>query len=132
MNLNTRQEAFISEYLVNGFNATRAATTVGYSARTAQEQGARLLSNVIIQKKIQTFREEMEKKTTLTLESLLIRIQKLADSSKKDSDKLKALDMLMKHLGGYTTVNDIIDRMDETELEKLTQKLLAQMKQKAQ
>jgi phage terminase small subunit len=44
--------------------------------------------------------------------------------------KLTALDMLMKHLGGYVTVQDLIDRLDEETLEKLTKKLLSQMKPK--
>jgi len=47
-----RQERFIEEYLVD-MNATRAASRAGYSARTANEQGARLLANGSVASAIQ-------------------------------------------------------------------------------
>jgi len=47
-----RQERFIEEYLVD-INATRAASRAGYSARTANEQGARLLANGSVASAIQ-------------------------------------------------------------------------------
>jgi phage terminase small subunit len=40
-----RQQRFLDEYLVD-LNATQAAIRAGYSTRTANEQGARLLANV--------------------------------------------------------------------------------------
>lgn len=42
-----KQEAFVREYLID-LNATQAAIRAGYSAKTAQEQGSRLLSNVMV------------------------------------------------------------------------------------
>lgn len=57
--LTARQSAFVTEYLVD-LNATQAAIRVGYSARTAQEQAARLLGNAIVAAAIQ---REMEKRT---------------------------------------------------------------------
>lgn len=47
MGLTHKQARFVAEYLIDG-NATRAASAAGYSARTAQEQGSRLLSNVMV------------------------------------------------------------------------------------
>lgn len=44
----TKQRAFIEHYLTC-WNATEAARRAGYSAKTAQEQGSRLLSNVIVE-----------------------------------------------------------------------------------
>jgi phage terminase small subunit len=46
-----RQQVFIEHYLIC-WNATEAARRAGYSPQTAQEQGSRLLSNVIIQNSI--------------------------------------------------------------------------------
>lgn len=43
--------------------------------------------------------------------------------------KLSAIDQLMKHLGGYVTVQDLIDRMSDTELDRLTERLLTKVKQ---
>lgn len=40
---------FAEAYVANGFNATKAAVTAGYSEKTAYSQGSRLLKNVEIQ-----------------------------------------------------------------------------------
>lgn len=45
--LSLKQNAFVDAYLLS-FNATQAAIKAGYSEKTAQEQGSRLLSNVIV------------------------------------------------------------------------------------
>lgn len=46
-NLTPKQQRFVAEYLVD-LNATKAAERAGYSAKTARQQGARLLSNAAI------------------------------------------------------------------------------------
>lgn len=51
--LSTKQLAFVAAYLENGFNATQAALKAGYSARTADQQGSRLLKNVKVAAAIQ-------------------------------------------------------------------------------
>lgn len=48
MPLTPKQQSFVDEYLID-LNATQAAIRAGYSAKTAQEQSSRLLSNVMIQ-----------------------------------------------------------------------------------
>jgi len=45
--LTPKQQAFVREYLID-LNGTQGAIRAGYSAKTAQEQSSRLLSNVII------------------------------------------------------------------------------------
>ena len=44
-----RRQAFVQAYIANGHNAKKAAIAAGYSEATAQEQGSRLLSNVMVQ-----------------------------------------------------------------------------------
>jgi phage terminase small subunit len=51
-NLTSKQEAFVREYAIDK-NATQAAIRAGYSEKTAQEQGSRLLSNVMVVKAIE-------------------------------------------------------------------------------
>ena len=46
--LTPKQRAFVEHYLACGFNATEAAKRAGYSEKTANEQGSRLLANVSI------------------------------------------------------------------------------------
>lgn len=43
--LTAKQQRFVDEYLID-LNATRAAREAGYSAKTAEQQGSRLLRNV--------------------------------------------------------------------------------------
>jgi phage terminase small subunit len=38
--------------------------------------------------------------------------------------KLSALDMIMRHVGGYATVQDLVDKMDDQQKEELLQQLL--------
>jgi phage terminase small subunit len=51
MALTDKQKMFCREYLID-LNATQAAIRAGYSAKTANEQGARLLANVSVQIRI--------------------------------------------------------------------------------
>ena len=46
--MTAKQERFVEEYLID-LNATQAAIRAGYSPKTANEQGARLLAKVSIQ-----------------------------------------------------------------------------------
>ena len=48
MPLNNKQRAFVEHYLTC-WNATEAARRAGYSVKTANEQGSRLLANVSVQ-----------------------------------------------------------------------------------
>ncbi len=42
--MTTKQQAFVEAYLANGFNATRAAITAGYSEKTARSIGCENLT----------------------------------------------------------------------------------------
>ena len=50
--MTAKQQAFVREYLID-FNATAAAKRAGYSPRTADSSGPRLLGNVGIQVALQ-------------------------------------------------------------------------------
>lgn len=58
--LTIKQQRFADEYLID-LNATQAAIRAGYSKKTANEQGARLLVNVSVKKYIDTRMAEKEK-----------------------------------------------------------------------
>lgn len=42
--------------------------------------------------------------------------------------KLQAIDMLMKHTGGYVTANELIDRLPEDRLNQLVEEILEKLK----
>jgi len=59
-NLTAKQQRFCDEYLVD-LNATQAAIRAGYSKKTANEQGSRLLTNVSVKEYIDKRMAEKEK-----------------------------------------------------------------------
>lgn len=65
-----KQDAFCREYIVD-LNATQAAIRAGYSEKTAQEQSSRLLSNVIIQAKVQELIDVRSKRLELSADFVI-------------------------------------------------------------
>mgnify|MGYP003803577687 FL=1 len=70
---------FVDEYLID-LNATQAAIRAGYSAKTAQEQSSRLLSNVIVQAAIDERIKAREKRTEITQDKVLAELAKIGFS----------------------------------------------------
>ena len=58
--LTDKRRAFVREY-VTDWNATQAAKRAGYSEKTAQQQGSRLLTNVVIAKAVRDVKRERSK-----------------------------------------------------------------------
>lgn len=146
-NLTVKQRMFVEEYLID-LNATQAAIRAGYSAKTADQQGSRMLANVKVQQAISERMAERSKRTGVNQDRVVLELAKIAfvrmtdvvdsngrirsdaapddlsciESIKyKESDneyggsverevkigsKLKALELLGKHLGMW---NDKLD-----------------------
>jgi phage terminase small subunit len=149
--LTPKQEKFCIEYMVD-LNMTQAAIRAGYSKRTANEQGSRLLANVKIQTRVKELQQDTREKIELSIETVLNELKNFAFSditetllltveqvkelpedvrrlitkykhttktyinengpdTKEDVvelwfvDKLKAFDMLNRHLGFYEEDN---------------------------
>ena len=98
--LNPKQKRFCEEYVLDS-NATQASIRAGYSERTAKEIGYEHLTKPHIQEYITFLQLEIEERTKVTLDSVVFRINAIANGSEEENTQLKALDMLMKHLGGY-------------------------------
>jgi phage terminase small subunit len=145
--LNEKQRRFVDEYLID-LNATQAAVRAGYSAKTADVQGSRMLGNVKVQQAIAEQMAERSKRTGINQDRVVLELAKLAfvkmtdvvdshgrirddatdddlaciesmkyKSSESDTgssverevkigSKLKALELLGKHLGMW---NDKLD-----------------------
>lgn len=54
-----RRQAFVEAYLLNDGNITKAALAVGFSPKTAAQQGSRLFKHVEVQQAIQHRREQV-------------------------------------------------------------------------
>lgn len=145
--LSEQRQRFVDEYLID-LNGTQAAIRAGYSAKTANEQASRLLTNVSVQQAISEKMAERSKRTGINQDRVVTELAKIAfvkmtdivdnqgkiKSTATDDDlaciesvkykesesdtgssverevkiasKLKALELLGKHLGMW---NDKLD-----------------------
>lgn len=145
--LTEKQQRFVEEYLID-LNATQAAIRSGYSAKTADVQGSRMLANVKVQQAISEIMAERSKRTGINQDRVVLELARIAfvkmtdvvnadgeirpDASDDDlaciesvkykrsntdtgsseereikiASKLKALELLGKHLGMW---NDKLD-----------------------
>ncbi len=121
--LNERQSSFVSEYLKTG-NASESAIRAGYSKKTAYSIGQRLLKNVEIRKSIDNHRERISKEAELTVKEVVTEIRALSLKAESDTNKLRAYDMLMKHLGGYVNELKIIESLSDEKINELCEKII--------
>jgi phage terminase small subunit len=77
--LTPRQQSFVQEYLID-LNATQAAVRAGYSPRTAEQQGSRLLSNVKVSSAICSAKAERSERTKVDADWLLRRLAAEAEA----------------------------------------------------
>lgn len=145
--LTEKQQLFVNEYLID-LNATQAAIRAGYSAKTADVQGSRMLGTVKVQQAISEAMAERSKRTGVNQDRVVLELAKIAfvkmtdivdnqgrikssateddlacigsmkykesesdtgssiEREVKISPKLKALELLGKHLGMW---NDKLD-----------------------
>ena len=75
--LTEKQQRFVDEYLID-LNATQAAIRAGYSAKTACEQGARVLANVKVQGTIAEHMAERSKRTGVNQDRIVRELAKIA------------------------------------------------------
>jgi phage terminase small subunit len=81
--LTPKQKRFVVEYLVD-LNATKAAERAGYSKKTANEQGSRLLANVSVSSAIATKQEKRLLELEITGERVLNELALLGFSNMLD------------------------------------------------
>jgi phage terminase small subunit len=103
--LTAKQQRFCDEYLID-LNATQAAIRAGYSKKTANEQGARLLVNVSIQKKIFELQKEREKRTEITQDSVLRELALIAFAKASDYARVVEKDAMVEVDGNMVPVLD--------------------------
>ncbi len=80
VSLPPKHARFVREYLVD-LNATQAALRAGYSPRTADAQGSRLLTKVEIARAVELASEKRAQRTEITADRVLQELALLAFSS---------------------------------------------------
>ena len=99
--LTPRQRRFVEAYTGN---ATQAAISAGYSAKTATTQGSRLFRNAHVQRAIEKRAATLARGLTCDRIELLERLtEKIRDDSKPDATHIKAIDTFAK-IEGYARV----------------------------
>ncbi|OMF98190.1 terminase small subunit [Paenibacillus sp. FSL R7-0337] len=83
MALTARHKLFVKEYLVD-LNAKQAAIRAGYSAKTAEQQASRLLSNVKVQEAIRAAQDKRAAKVEITAEMVMQRWWDIATANPND------------------------------------------------
>lgn len=102
--MNSKQQAFVEAYCCNGFNATQAAITAGYSEKTAKSQGGRLLTNVDIKAAIDKFKSKGAERALVTAEDLVRLLYSEAQGLGEDttsSARTAAIKVLTDFTGGF-------------------------------
>ena len=113
-----KQKMFCHEYMVDR-NATQAAIRAGYSPKTAKSQGQRLLTKADIKKYIDEHTEEQYERAGISADDVLNELVSIAMVDGVEitgKQKIKALELLGRHLGLFDTAKD---KAAEQTLERL-------------
>ena len=112
--LTPKQERFCHEYMVD-LNATQAAIRAGYSKKTAQEQGSRLLSKVIVKTRISELQAEVAARTDVTIDDVIGMLRESYRDAKavnQHGPAVRAAELLGKRHGLFTDVHKQADSED--------------------
>ena len=104
MTLRAKQQRFVEEYLVD-LNATQAAIRSGYSKKTAEQQGNRLLGNAKVAADIASSQASRSERTGITQDYVLGIITDAINLSRATESVMglyKGAELLGKHLGMFS------------------------------
>lgn len=98
--LTEKQKRFCEEYLID-LNATQAAKRSGYKNA---EIGRQLITKNNVLKYLNELREAQSKRTGVNADTVLKELKKiaLADTEISGKEKIKALELIGKHLGMFS------------------------------
>lgn len=107
--LTAKQEMFCREYLVD-LNGTQAAIRAGYSEKTAGQIAEENLRKPEIASYVQSLMDERAKTVKITADDVLgdiLETRKAAATDGKHADRLRANELLGKHLKLFTDKIDL-------------------------
>lgn len=116
--LTEKQKRFCEEYLID-LNATQAAIRAGYKEKNARSSACENLTKPDIQLYLQELMQKRSERTGITADTVIQELEKIALSDVEISgkEKMKALELLGKHLGMFSGSNSeegkILDKLDE-------------------
>lgn len=134
MSLTPKQSRFVEEYLVD-LNATQAAIRAGYSVRTAEQQGPRLLGNVGVAEAIRAAQAERSSRTAITQDMVLRELAKIgfADIRKAVNWRANVTGMVQEDDGTERlAVTNEVQLIDSDKLDDATAAAVAEISQTTQ
>ena len=114
-----KQRRFVNEYLIdlNATRAYRAAYPAVKRDETAATAGGRLLKNVEVAQYIQERMQERQARTNISLDRVLADLAAIAFETDREivsvRERLRALELLGKHLGLFDPRKDELDREEQ-------------------
>lgn len=119
---NKKHELFAQEYAVD-LNACQAYIRAGYSAKTAEQCGPRLLRNALVSERV---KELLEKKTETTQRTArdaiedIVRLARIAEANGDIKTAVRGFELEAKHYGGFierkadvdTDGNDVVKAIE--------------------
>lgn len=105
--LSPRMRAFCTEYVVD-FNGSAAYIRAGYAVKWADRGASQLLRNAGVRAYIDHLTRSKEAKiTAITPDYVIGKVTAIISSAEKDSDKLRGLELLARHLGMFIERTEI-------------------------
>ena len=125
--LTLKQKRFVDEYIISG-NATQAAIKAGYSKKTANRIATENLSKPVIKTAIDKRNAEIQSEKTMDMQEVMELLASIArgetteetvtnkgdviETATRNSDKLKALELIGKRFGAWTDKKEISGNLD--------------------
>ncbi|MEK1370180.1 terminase small subunit [Limosilactobacillus fermentum] len=125
--LTLKQQRFVDEYIISG-NATQAAIKAGYSKKTANRIATENLSKPVIKTAIDQRNAEIQSEKTMDMQEVMELLSSIArgetteetvtnkgdviETATRNSDKLKALELIGKRFGAWTDKKEISGNLD--------------------
>ncbi|WP_335996814.1 terminase small subunit [Fusobacterium polymorphum] len=120
MKLNARQKSFCEYYVVSG-NATEAAIKAGYKEKNARFIGSENLTKANIKEYIKELQEKAKDNRIMTaIERREFLTKLILKEETKDTDRLKAVDILNKMDGEYTQKVEVNGNINSNPFSNLT------------
>lgn len=117
-----KNEQFCREYMID-MNATQAAIRCGYSKKTANVQGSRLLTKADIKLRIEELQKELRERTGLSAEKVLREMEMIGFSNIQnvlgEGNTIKDITTVGKEIAA--TVKSVKTTITKTDFETRTQ-----------
>lgn len=116
--LTNKQKRFCEEYLID-LNATQAAVRAGYSEKTADRIANQNLKKLEVQQYLQKLMQDRSERTKISADDVVRELERIAmtDTEITGKEKIKALELLGKHLGmfsnGGSDDSKVLEKLDE-------------------